>query len=243
MVTRHYSAPAYWEERLEGEFTLRGTGHIDYSTRYNRWLYKAKRRALRGALASLSPSRCALDVGSGVGWVIEELRVWGAAGIEGCDVARISVVRLAERFPEATFFQLELGREPVPRAAATYELVTMIDVAYHITDEDAWVSALDDLARVIEPGGHLVVTDTFGSDDVRPAAHVCFRSRSRWLEAAAASGLNLVSAEPLFRWLSRDRDARVLRHLPGGVRGPLEFALETVIPRAPHMLCATFVRM
>ena len=38
MSEKTYDATAYWQQRLERDFDLRGTGHLGYSLAYNRWL-------------------------------------------------------------------------------------------------------------------------------------------------------------------------------------------------------------
>ena len=232
-----YRPAEYWSRRLAGEFTLRGTGHQCYSERYNRWLYRRKRAALAAALRGLPPRPAALDVGSGVGWVVAELLARGAS-VEGCDIADIAVERLRERFPEATFFQAAVGAAPLPRDDASYDVVTMLDVAYHVVDDALWEAAVADLARVLRPGGRLVVSDGLGADDVVPASHVRFRSRVRWEGAAAANGLSVVRVLPYFRWLSRDQAASRLERLPDGARGAVEYVLEGLVPRRPHMRLA-----
>lgn len=180
-------------------------------------------------------------MGSGAGWVIGELLRWGARP-EGCDIAAGAVRRLRARFPEVSFFRLELGGEPIPRANGSYRLVTMVDVAYHVVEDARWRAGLGELGRVLEPGGRLVATDALGDRDRSPEAHVRFRSRARWEDAAAAAGLRIAALWPCFRWLSRDRDAFGFTHLADGPRGALEYALELLAPRPAHLRCALLVK-
>jgi SAM-dependent methyltransferase len=237
-----YQPAKYWSERLADQYDLRGTGHLSYSRGYNQWLYRAKRRALKRALEGVEPGATALDLGSGTGWVVRELLAAGLK-VEGCDIAELAVDRLRERFPGATFFQATLGRDPLPREDATYDLVTALDVMYHVTDDSAWGAALSEAARVLRPGGFLVASDGLGAEDRMPSDHVRFRSLGRWSEAAAAAGLRRERVDPYFRWLSRDRhEGLVVRRLPDGLRGATEYALETLAPRAPHMQLAVFSR-
>jgi SAM-dependent methyltransferase len=240
-VVDDYEPATYWQDRLADDFSLRGTGHIAYSEGYNRWLYRAKRRALRSALRGVRRGR-ALDVGSGVGWVVEQLLAEGFA-VDGCDIAPVAVSRLRTRFPASTFVEHAVGDGRLPFPDASFDVVTMFDVAYHVTDDDRFVAAVSDLARVAVPGGAVVVTDGFGSADVVPARHVRFRSRARWDAVVRDAGLAVDRVVPMFRWLSRDRDAGVLlRHLPDGVRGGLEYGLEGLVPRTPHLSCAVLRR-
>jgi len=241
MGSEPYEPRHYWSDRLEREFSLRGTGHLSYSVGYNRWLYRAKRRALKRGLAD-APSGRALDVGSGTGWVVRELLRRGES-VEGCDIAPAVVERLRTELPEVPFMQVELGIEPVPRGDGTYDLVTALDVLYHVTDDQAWGTAVAELARVTRPGGAVVVSDGLGVNDRAPAPHVRLRSLQRWRELAAGSGLRLERTVPLYGWLSRDPEAGLFRHLPGAVRGPAEYALELAARREPHMSIAVLVRV
>lgn len=236
-----YEPARYWSQRLADDFSLRGTGHISYSEPYNQWLYRAKHRALWRALGHRTGTVRALDVGSGVGWVVDQLLAWGAT-VEGCDIAEVAVDGLRSRFPGMTFYRHAVGSEPLPCPAETYDLITMLDVAYHLTDDDRWEAAVDDLARALRRGGRLVVTDRFGATDAVPAPHVRFRAKPRWLDSTAASGLRLVAIGPLFRWLSRDEQATGFARLPDRLRGAIEYGLELTAPRPAHMRWAVFAK-
>src|SRR4051812_34816994 len=196
-----YRAPEYWSHRLTDTFNLRGTGHIEYSESYNRWLYRAKRRALRAAVSGLAPGARALDVGSGTGWVVDQLRQLGLR-VDGCDITEVAVSRLRQSYPDAQFFQLRLGTDEIPVEDATYDAVTALGVMYHVTDDMEWAAGIGELVRVLRSGGRLVVTDRLGSTDVMPAEHVRFRSLARWMEMASSCGLVLERQRPMFRWLS-----------------------------------------
>ena len=239
-MTEGYDPAQYWSERLEARRGLRGTGHWRYSEGYNRWLYRRKGRALRRALRGITPPTHAFDVGSGTGWVIEQLQSLGATA-DGSDIAELAVRELSGRYPAANFFQLAIGTDAVPRPDDSYDVVTAMDVLYHVTDDDRWDAAVRELARVLRPGGLLVVTDGLGDADVQPAPHVRFRSMGRWLDTAATTGLELHERGPLFRWLSRSPEVPGFRRLPDGARGAVEYTLDRLLPDPPHMRWATFV--
>lgn len=241
-MSAEYRPEEYWSERLGDQYDLRGTGHLSYSQRYNVWLYRAKQRALRRALADVAPRKAALDLGSGTGWVVQELLSAGLE-VDGCDIAELAVRRLTERFPQATFFLTRLGAEPLPREDASFDVVTALDVMYHVTDDAAWLAALRESARVLRPGGLLIISDGLGESDRMPDAHVRFRSLARWSAASEETGFKRERLDPYFRWLSRDRgDGPLARRLPDGLRGAAEYALETLVPRSPHMRLAVFSR-
>ena len=158
---------AYWSSRLNRDFSLRGTGHIAYSEGYNAWMYRAKGRALRRALRHVRPTPDALDVGVGTGWCLDVLHGMGAR-INGCDIVEESIDRASERFREGEFFRVDISSERIPKEAASYDLVTALDVLYHVVDDAGWEQAVREIARVLRPGGILIATDGLGAVDRRP---------------------------------------------------------------------------
>ena len=241
MTDDDYRPQAYWSDRLRRVGGLRSTGHQQYSESYNRWIYRRKGVVLRGALRGADLTRV-VDLGSGVGWVIEQLDALGAREVVGIDIADDAVVALQQRFPRHTFHQVVLGAEPIPVEDGWATTATFLDVTYHIVDETAWESAVADAARVLAPGGRLVVIDAFGAEERRPASHVRFRSLARWELHASAVGLVLDARHPCYRWLSRGRDESQLRRLPQRARGAIEYGLDAVLPRPAHLTAAVFRR-
>ncbi|HEX6938034.1 MAG TPA: hypothetical protein VF158_01385, partial [Longimicrobiales bacterium] len=65
-----YHPDRYWSERLSRYWSLQGVGYIGYGERYNRYLYRAKVRALRTAVEAHGievRGRAVLDLGPGIG--------------------------------------------------------------------------------------------------------------------------------------------------------------------------------
>jgi SAM-dependent methyltransferase len=236
-----YEPAGYWSSRLSQNFDLRGVGHIEYGSGYNQWLYRQKRIALDRALVGRAAGSNALDIGSGVGWVAAYLLDRGFR-VSGCDIAQVAVDALAQQYPAGSFFQLAVGSGPIPRENESFDVVTLIDVAYHIVDRDLWRNAVAEMGRVLRPDGQIVITDTLGQESERQAEHVQKRSLDEWSQTAEAFGLRVARVGSLFRWLSRPQKIRGWRHLPSTARGATEFALEQVAPIAPHMRWAVLVK-
>jgi SAM-dependent methyltransferase len=236
-MNQDYKPAKYWSDLLATDFSLRGVGHSDYRVSYNRWMYRWKRHVVRRALRSVGRGRTALDIGSGIGWVVNELLRTGAR-IEGSDIAETAIELLRMRFPSVPFFRTTFGSEVLPRPNDAYDLVTILEVVFHVTDDDQWASGIAEIGRVLCPGGRLIVTDGFGASDRDPAPHVRFRSIARWQPVASAAGLRFVAIRPCYRWLSRDLHELWFPNMPHRVRGALEYALEVIAPRSPHMRIA-----
>ncbi len=227
-----YDARDFWSKRLGRNFNLRGVGQWEYDDAYNRWLYRAKAHALEPALSGLSGR--AFDIGSGVGWVVEQLVQRGFT-VDGCDITDQAVYHLAARYPASTFTRLAIGTDPVPVEDDTYDVATMMDVAYHITDDDLWSSAVGEVARILVPRGKLVFTDRLGNKPESAGAHVRFRSADQWLRVAADHGLQMLDQGVLYRRLSRPRNMRHWGRLPDGLRGQVEYRLDRLGVGAPTL--------
>jgi len=223
-----FDGRSYWNDRLTASWSLAGTGHQQYSAGYNRWLYRAKRRALRRALGPLAAGS-ALDVGSGTGWVLREL-VRAGWQVAGCDVVPVAVERLHRELPGISMALVDAGRDRLPAPDGSLDLVSALDVVYHLVEHEAFSHLLAEVGRVLRPGGVFVASDTLSADDVVPAEHVHFRSAERWRTAAEEAGLVVERLLPYFRRLSRPTEASRLRFLPDAGRGALEFAADVVAP-------------
>jgi ubiquinone/menaquinone biosynthesis C-methylase UbiE len=120
------------------------------------WWFAGKRRLVRVLLDALppQPGRKILDVGCGTGGMFVLLKAYGC--VCGVDASELAVGFSARRRLAA------LGRAALPAlpfAPAAFDLVTAFDVLYHrhIADDEA---ALGEIARVLKPGGRLIVTDS-----------------------------------------------------------------------------------
>jgi len=235
---------------LASDFSLRGTGHISYSESYNRLMYRRKAKVLGRALDRLThrlerrtarPSERprALDVGSGTGFVLGELLARGFV-VEGSDLTSVSLERLASRYSEMRFHHFDLGKDRLALPDDSFDLITIMDVAYHVTDDTRFENGIGEVARLLAHGGFLLASDGFGEHDREPAPHVRFRSFERWERVASRHRLTLLEIVPLYRWLSRDMDELWWPGMPHRMRGMMESVLELALPRRPHLSVATF---
>lgn len=120
------------------------------------WWFAGKRRLVRVLLDSLppKPDRKILDVGCGTGGMFLLLKDYGyPTGIDDSELA----IRFSARRHLANLGRAALPRLPFPDAS--FDLVSAFDVLYHrrVRDDQA---ALKEIARVLKPHGHLVITDS-----------------------------------------------------------------------------------
>lgn len=155
-----YRPREFWNDLLSESFDLRGVGHFRLSEEENRSMYDAKRAVINGLVERLrinvGPDTRVLEIGCGVGYWTEYLQAHGVRTYVGNDITPISVTRLRERFPKYRFVEGDAGAIPLETAA--YDLVFMIDVTQHITDDRGFARALSNVWNSLAPGGVLLVT-------------------------------------------------------------------------------------
>ena len=80
---------AYWEQRLSEEYSLHGVGYASLGLRYNRWMYRIRRRVFRRTMRRFLRDRSSmrvLDVGCGTGFYVDQWRELGIGQIAGLDL-------------------------------------------------------------------------------------------------------------------------------------------------------------
>jgi SAM-dependent methyltransferase len=190
---------AYWEERLSGEFNLDGVGYAGLGRAFNRQMYRVRRHGfLRLARPLVTGQVDVLDVGSGTGFYIDRWQELGAARITGSDMTETAVERLSAQYPAHRFLRMDIGAEELPLEPAGFDLVSAIDVLFHIVDEDAHTRALRNLARLVRPGGHVIVSENLYRVPPAPAEHQVGRGEAEILRRLADAGLTLRRRAPMF---------------------------------------------
>ena len=113
----------------------------------------------------VEPGGRLLDVGSGAGhWIALYREVLRPSRLVGLDISASSAATLAETWAHAA--EVEIRRADVASPdfdlGERFDLVNAIGVMFHIVEDEAWERAIGNLARHLEPGGHLIVGGQFG---------------------------------------------------------------------------------
>ena len=186
------------------------------------------------AVAAPRSGERALDLGCGVGHTLRRIAplvafaVGADATLEMLQAGRASVVSA----PNAAFAQSDAAA--LPFADASFDLVTCRLAAHHFTDA---AGAFREVARVLGPGGRLVLVDNYAPDDpsldafinqletLRDASHVRNHTVAGWRALLVDAGLRTSVESELMTtkltteaWLERsqtpaDRAAEVRRRL------------------------------
>lgn len=192
----------YWEERLKKDYSLGGVGCLPVSRYYNYWLYKMRQHQLRKTLKKLNISRNSqcLDVGSGTGFYIEQFLQNGYTHITGSDFTSVAFEKLKEKFPSLEIWNMDIGSN-MSEPAHNFQLVTCMDVLFHIVDDAAYDNAIKNLSGFLEKDGCLILTENF-TPYIRDRVHIYDREQRHVIALLKQHGLEIKQTYSPFIFLN-----------------------------------------
>lgn len=164
--------------------------HLELEERY--WWFVARRRILLDVLErnlAMKGGLEILDAGCGGGATIESLRRYGS--VQGMELSEEAVEYNRERGREVVVGSIE----QLPFADGSFDLTLALDVIEHVPND---LRALEELFRVLQPGGSLLVTVPalqmlWGAHDVT-AGHYRRYTLSKLCDRVEAAGFEVLIA-------------------------------------------------
>ena len=189
----------YWSALVTGDGSLANVGHRALGD-YNRHAYPLRLEALSRAVAGLAPAGCRVfDGGFGEGVYLNYWRQRGAGRVSGLDFSPRAVASASARHPGFMLRQGDLASAADLAGFGRYDVVTAVDVLYHIVDDRAWASAIGNLLSLVEGGGIFVASDKFPAEGTwQPLAHVRRRSFELYRSLLASHGFEVIRRVPVF---------------------------------------------
>jgi SAM-dependent methyltransferase len=201
----------YWEKRLEGTFSLGGVGWLGLGEPFNRWMYRVRRRVfartVRKAATQLGDARV-LDVGSGTGFYIERWRELGVRDITGIDLTDVAVQQLSGRYPDGRFIQADITDGTGDLPAGHFDAISIMDVLFHVVDDDRYGRAIANLHSLLRPGGVLILTENLLHGSWHRGEHQVSRDADWILGLLDDSGFDVLTRRPLFVLMNTPVDSR-----------------------------------
>lgn len=195
-----YDREAYWAERYR-VLDISRSGHIDLPVAYNRWLYRRKRECLFRDLAraGFEPKGASiLEIAAGTGVYVDAWKRAGAGRLVGIDISQAAVEGLRRRFPEFAFHKRDLGEPALVSITGTgFDLVTAVDMLYHIVEDERFPAALANLSGAVRPGGWLAIHDVFPYREL-DFGYIKLRTLADYSRALDAAGFDILSRTPTF---------------------------------------------
>jgi SAM-dependent methyltransferase len=161
-IDKDFDPTLYWERRLTNAYTLGSVGWSGLGESFNSWMYTVRkhvfRRVVRESIGGLSSLRV-LDIGSGTGFYLDAWRELGVSDLSGSDLTSMAVTRLRAAFEDIPIHQLDIGGQSEQLPHDRYDVISVMDVLYHVIDDQRYVRALHNLSRLLKPGGKLILSE------------------------------------------------------------------------------------
>lgn len=200
-AARKYDPETYWAERYR-EIDITKSGHVDLPEVYNAWLYRRKKERLLQGLrnAGFDPRGASvLEIAAGTGVYVEMWKSLGIGRLTGIDLSQNAMDALKVRYPEFDFHKRDLSEPGLAELTGRgHDLVTAVDVLYHVVDDGRFPVALENLAASVRPGGFLAIHDFFLHRSERDFGYIKLRTLARYREALETAGFEILSRTPTF---------------------------------------------
>ncbi len=191
----------YWQDRLSQSYSLMGVGWLSLGEPFNRWMYRVRRtvflRIARPLLADPADA-AVLDVGSGTGFYVERWQELGAGRIVATDLTDVAVDGLGRAFPSVEARQLDVTGELPAELEGRFDVVSAMDVLFHIVDDAAYAAAVRNLGRLVRPGGHVILSENFLHGAEQRGEHQVSRTLDDIEGLLVGAGLIPRSRAPMF---------------------------------------------
>jgi SAM-dependent methyltransferase len=250
-----FNPQSYWSERLDRSFSIGGVGWLGLGESFNRWAYRVRRRIFlrtaRGVIADMPTARV-LDVGTGTGFYVERWHELGAREVFGADLTDVAVERLRARYPGDSFVQLDVAGDVSALPAGQFDAVSIMDVLYHVVDDDGYARSIANLNTLLRPDGVLILSENLLHGAWQRTEHQVSRDVDWILGLLNRNGFDVVKRRPVFVLMNTpiDSNSRLLgftwsklmslvklRPRLGSVLGavlyPLELALTALMREGP----------
>jgi glycosyltransferase involved in cell wall biosynthesis/SAM-dependent methyltransferase len=199
-----YDPTRYWGE-LHRRSDLSAVGQAALPPAINDWLYRILegnlRRFLRRCRLVAEPGRqVVFDVGIGIGYWVRFWRSLGYARVDGCDLVPEVVARAdaeARARGDVARFVVADVSDPAQLPDERYDLVSCMNVLLHVVDDATFERALHGIARLVAPGGALLLAEPILLDPsyelpFDPTKHSRARALQRYRGPLEVAGLQLV---------------------------------------------------
>jgi hypothetical protein len=203
-VSLGYEPKQYWAARVTGNGTLANVGQTALGP-YNEYTYPLRLEAFERALAGMVPENGSVfDGGFGEGVYLDYWRQRGHRRVAGIDLSPRAVSANRAKHGE---YDLRYGDLSNPRDFAgfgRYDVVTAVDVLYHVVDDRAWAAALRNLLGLVARRGIFVFSDKFPvAGAFQSVSHVRRRSLDMWEAVLGEQQFQVARRVPVF-WLMDD---------------------------------------
>ena len=251
-----FVAREYWEKRLLDKWGLDGVGHISYGRPYNEWAYRIRKKVFLRQVCALPldfQQVSVLDIGSGTGFWLQVWRSLGVRTLTGLDLTEVAVRKLRDKYPDVQVIQQDISD---PKALlgqiGQFDVISAIDVLYHITSDRDLCQAISNIAALLKPGGYFIFSENLVHYKAPREQHFVSRTLDDVTQVLSLQGLRIQRRVPVFVCMNAPIDASstvprflwrvamapvryvpTLGHIYGAALFPVELALTRLLREGP----------
>lgn len=199
MTETDYQPKIFWGKLVSGNRDLSNVGHPSLG-KFNQAAYGFRLSAFRKALSGISfPG---LQIFEGAFGESFYLRFWqgqGVSKVSGMDISEEAVKAAQKEFPSYQLQCGDLSQAGDFKNFNSCDVVTAIDVLYHITDDGLWRAAVKNLCGLVKKGGLFIFTEKFPKQ--KTPQNVPFAKRrplSEWDALLTSEGFQRIRMIPVF---------------------------------------------
>lgn len=207
-----YQPDKYWENRLAKDFSLGGVGFLGLGKEYNKWLYKARLRALSKFLQKhhINPYGARiLDIGVGTGFYVDFWKKSGVKYVTGLDITQKSISELTIKYPQYTFIKEDISGEVSFKEQ--FDIITAFDILFHIVDEEKFERTIRNIRKMAHDNTLILISDNFLKEYNSAAFHENDRTLDKYKQVLHAYNLCVVDIEPIFYFSNSPVDVGAIR--------------------------------
>lgn len=159
----------YWDKLLSQNTSLKGVGWPNWPESYNLILYKKYLKGFENVINELSKNYSFLlndkinvfETGPGTGFYTNYFYRAGVKNYTGADISEESVKNLKAKYPEFNFVRKDISEDDefVKDNTGKFDLICIVDVLLHITDDTKFKRAVKNISSLVKPGGFIIVGD------------------------------------------------------------------------------------
>lgn len=159
----------YWDKLLSENSSLKSVGWPNWPESYNLILYKKYLKGFEKLINvlqkdfgfSLNENIMVFEIGPGSGFYTNYFSMAGIKNYTGADISEESVRKLKEKYPDYKFIRKDITEDDdfINNNKNTFDLICIIDVLLHITDDKKFRNAVKNICSLVKPGGYIIVGD------------------------------------------------------------------------------------
>jgi 2-polyprenyl-3-methyl-5-hydroxy-6-metoxy-1,4-benzoquinol methylase/glycosyltransferase involved in cell wall biosynthesis len=202
----------YWNKRLNSKFNIEGVGYIGLGEIYNQFLYQNRMDLLEGVVSKAFDdvkNKRVLELGPGTGMFTQYFYDKGVQVYDAIDIAEKSANELSSSYPNYHFKQGDIC-DSYPYEGQ-YDLIFAADVMLHITNENQYEKAINNISEHLSSNGLCILFDPISIIDTKSEAnHVVIRDKEYVEKVLVDNELKLKALLPVAYFMNYPFDRAVI---------------------------------